>query len=72
MLCFITYTVMARDLRISRQQLTQQILDEYLMFFQLITSDSYPVAIEVFFGLREDWGLGGGARGVSWEGMKEK
>ena len=49
---------MARDLRISRQKLTQQMLDEYLMFFQLITPDSYPVAILVFFGMRENWGLG--------------
>ena len=30
-----------------------------------ICTDLYPVAIYVFFGVREDWGLGWGARGVS-------
>ena len=32
---------------------------------------SSPVAIYVFWGEREDWGLGWGVRGVSWEGKKE-
>ena len=29
---------------------------------------SSPVAVYVFWREREDWGLGWGARGVSWEG----
>ena len=33
---------------------------------------SSPVALYVFWREREDWGLGWGARGVSWEGKKEK
>ena len=28
--------------------------------------------LSVFLGVREDWGLGWGARGVSWEGTKKK
>ena len=32
---------------------------------------SSPVAFYVFWGEREDWGLGWGVRGVLWEGKKE-
>ena len=43
---FITYNVTARDLWISTsgQQLTQQMVDEYLMFFQSNTRSEFTIA----------------------------
>ena len=46
MRCFIRYNVTARDLwiLISAQQLTQQMVGEYLMFFQNNTRSKFTTA----------------------------